>query len=126
MTETDPALVEAVARQREVTLITQGRKTGKPVPVTIWIASDGKHLYVRSGQGMRRHWPKNLVARGEADLQLGGQSLRVKPRHVTDPAEARAVSQLAKSKYGPFVKASKPDQPLTLGEQATFELIPAS
>lgn len=126
MAAIDPAVVEAAARQREVKLITYGRKTGKPVRVTIWITTDGIRLYVRSGQGMRRHWPQNLVARGEAVLQLGGRSLKVRPRQVTDPVAARGVSELVKKKYGPFVRASKPNQPLTPGEQATFELIPAS
>jgi deazaflavin-dependent oxidoreductase (nitroreductase family) len=117
--------VEAAAREKEVTLTTNGRKTGKPVTVTIWISTDGQRMFVRSGGGFKRDWPQNLTARGEAILHIGGQSIKVKPRHVTDPAEARAVSQLVRKKYGFFVKASKPDQPLTPGEQATFELDPA-
>jgi len=59
-------------------------------------------------------------------LHVGKTEVKVKPRHVTDPAEARMVSGLYKPKYGPFVKASRPNQPLTPGEQATFELLPAS
>jgi deazaflavin-dependent oxidoreductase (nitroreductase family) len=108
-----------------VRLTTVGRKTGKPHEVTIWITTDGQHLYVRSGGGLRRDWPQNLVARGEAILRIGGRSMNVKPRHLTDPAQARAVSQLVRKKYGFTVKVSKPDQPLTPGEQATFELMPA-
>jgi len=92
--------------------------------VTIWIGTDGKRLYIRSGEGMRRHWPQNLLAKGEGAVQLGKAEVKVKPRLVTDPAEARAVSELYRSKYGPFVRASKPDQPLTLGEKTTFELLP--
>ncbi len=118
--------LEAAKREREVKLTTFGRKTGKPHQVTIWIATDGKHLYIRSGQGLRRHWPQNLVARGEGLLQLGKTEVGVGPRLVTDPIEARAVSGLYARKYGPFVKASRPNQPLTPGEQATFELLPSS
>jgi len=118
-------LLEAAKREREVKLTTFGRKSGKPHQVTIWIATDGKHLYVRSGQGLRRHWPQNLVARGDGVLQIGKTEGTVKPRHVTDPVEARMASVLYKRKYGPFVKASRPNQPLTPGEQATFELLPA-
>ena len=117
-------VIEAAARRREVTLTTYGRKTGREYRVTIWITTDGSHLYIRSGQGLRRQWPQNLIARGEALLQVGDKTVKVKPRLVTDPAEARAVSALYKRKYGPFVRASKPNQPLTQGEQATFELIP--
>jgi len=117
-------VVDAAAREREVTLTTYGRKTGKPVRVTIWISTDGEHLYVRSGRGMIRDWPQNLMARGEAVLELGGRKINVKPRRVTDPAEARATSELLVKKYGYTVKLSNPDDPLTPGEQATFGLLP--
>jgi deazaflavin-dependent oxidoreductase (nitroreductase family) len=119
-------LLEAAKREREVKLTAFGRKSGRPHQVTVWITTDGKHLYVRSGQGLRRNWPQNLVARGEGVLHVGKTEVKVKPRHATDPAEARMVSGLYKRKYGPFVKASRPNQPLTPGEQATFELLPAS
>ena len=120
-----PEVLEAAAHQREVRLTTYGRKTGKPVRVTVWISTDGNRIFVRSGGGLRRHWPQNLMARGEALLELGRKSVKAKPRHVTDPDEARAVSQLVRKKYGFMVKASKPGGPLTQGEQATFELLPA-
>jgi deazaflavin-dependent oxidoreductase (nitroreductase family) len=116
---------EAAAKQKEVRLTTVGRKSGKPRKVTIWTVTDGQRVFVRSGQGFKRDWPQNLMTRGEATLDLGGQRIKVRPRHVTDPGEARAVSQLVRKKYGFMVKVSKPDEPLTLGEQATFELIPA-
>ena len=117
-------VLQAAAHEREVQLTTYGRKTGKPRRVTIWIGTDGKRLYIRSGEGMRRHWPQNLLAKGEGVVRLAKTEVKVKPRLVTDPAEARAVSGLYRSKYGQFVRASKPDEPLTLGEQTTFELLP--
>ena len=117
---------EAAAKEREVRLTTIGRKSGKPRRVTIWIATDGKRLFIRSGQGMKRDWPQNLVAHPEATLRIGGQSLKVRGRRVTDAAEARAVAEHAREKYGSYIKPSKPDGPLTPGEQATFELIPVA
>lgn len=59
-------------------------------------------------------------------LGLGKQTVKVKPRLITDPDEARAVSRLYRDKYGPFVRRSKPNEPLTPGEQTSFELIPIS
>ena len=118
-------VIEAVAREHEVTLITTGRKSGKPRGVTIWITTDGTHVYVRSGEGMRRDWPQNLVASATATLQVGGKDVNVKPRHATDPDEARGTSLLAREKYGSYVKPSQPGQPLTKGETAVFELLPA-
>ena len=120
-----PEVIEAAKREREVTLTTYGRKTGKPHDVVIWIATDGTRVYIRSGQGLKRQWPQNFIARGEGLLRVGNVTVKVKPRLVTDPVEARASSELYRRKYGPFVKASKPNQPLTPGEQATFELLPA-
>jgi deazaflavin-dependent oxidoreductase (nitroreductase family) len=119
-------VLKAAAREREVTLTTVGRKSGREHRVTIWIATDGTHLFIRSGQGLRRQWPQNLIARGEGELQLGKLRVKVKPQLLTDPVEARAASSLYTQKYGSSVKASKADQPLTPGEQATFELIPAA
>jgi deazaflavin-dependent oxidoreductase (nitroreductase family) len=125
MSSFTPEVLEAAARVREVTLTTVGRKSGKPHRVTIWVVTDGHRVSIRSGEGLRRHWPQNLLARGEGEIQLGKLRVKVKPRLVTDTSEARAVSALYRRKYGSFVRASKPDQPLTRGEQATFELIPA-
>ena len=107
-----------------MTLTTTGRTSGKPRKVTIWITTDGERLYIRSGAGLGRDWPQNLVAKGEATLRLGGRDLDVTPRHVTDESEARSTSQLARKKYGSYVKPSKPGEPLTKGETAVFELIP--
>jgi hypothetical protein len=125
MSEFSQEVTGAAAREREVKLTTYGRRSGKPHDVTIWVATDGKRLYIRSGQGLIRQWPQNFIARGEAVLHLGKQAVKVKPRLVTEPAEARASSSLYAKKYGSTVKASRPDQPLTPGEQATFELLPA-
>ena len=124
MNEFSPDVLEAAAREREVQFTTHGRKTGKPRRVTIWIGTDGQRLYIRSGQGMRRHWPQNLLAKGEGVVRLAKTEVKVKPRLVTDSAEARAVSAIYRRKYGQFVRPSKPDEPLTLGEQTTFELLP--
>lgn len=117
---------EAAAKEKEVRLTTTGRSSGKPHTVTVWIGSDGRRLFIRSGQGMKRDWPKNLVASGEATLHIGGKEIKVKPRQVTDPDEARSISRLVREKYGQMVKSSKPGEPLTLAEQATFELIPSN
>jgi hypothetical protein len=61
-----PEVLEWAGKDREVRLTARGRKSGKPRGVTIWISTDGRRLYVRSGGGMKRDWPQNLVAGGEA------------------------------------------------------------
>jgi deazaflavin-dependent oxidoreductase (nitroreductase family) len=119
-------VLDAVAAEKEVRLTTYGRKTGKESSVTIWIVTDGDKVYIRSGQGLKRHWPKNLLAKPEGTLRVDGKVLRFKSRHITDPAEARHSSRLYGPKYGTSpVQPSKEGDPLTPGEQAAFELIPA-
>jgi hypothetical protein len=117
-------VLEAVAKEPEVRLTTYGRNTGKESSVTIWIVTDGKKVFIRSGQGLARHWPKNLLARPEGKLQVGKRVVPFKSRHIDDPTEARHSSRLYGPKYGAFVKPSNEGDPLTPGEQAAFELIP--
>jgi hypothetical protein len=74
---------------------------------------------------MRRDWPQNLAAAGVGELGLGGMKVKVRSRHITEASQARAVSGLARAKYGSQVKPSQSNEPLTRGEQATFELLPA-
>jgi hypothetical protein len=120
----DQTLLEAAAAQREVELSTWGRVSGRPSRVTIWIWGDGQHLYIRSGGGMSRDWPQNLLASGQGILHLAGQDIPVLARHVSDPAEARAGAQWIHHKYGASVQSSAEGEPLTPAEQATFELTP--
>jgi hypothetical protein len=126
MTGFTDEVLQAAARQREVEVVTYGRKSGKPHRTTIWVWGDDKRLFIRSGGGIKRDWPQNLLAQGRAVLLLGGLEVPVIPRHVTDLAEVRSLHPLAQRKYGLAAERSigTGDTP-TPGEQATFELFPA-
>ena len=126
MSAFSPEVLAAAAEQREVSLTTFGRRTGRPRRVTIWISTDGSRLFVRSGGGLGRHWTRNLLARPEGVLQLEGLEVPVRARHLADAGEARSVSALVRRKYGQMVRGSKPGQPPTPAEHATFELLPAA
>ena len=117
-------VIAAAAREREVKLTTKGRRTGKPHTVTIWVSPDGDRLFIRSGGGLGRDWPQNLMAAGSGVLHVGGKDVPVRARHVTDAAEARAVSGFVRRKYGINVTTSAEGQALTPGEAASFELLP--
>jgi deazaflavin-dependent oxidoreductase (nitroreductase family) len=121
----DPAILETAAREKEVELTTYGRKTGRPSRRIIWITALDNRLYVRSGLGMTRDWPKNLVANDRAILHMAGQDITVRARHVTDPVEARSMHAPVKAKYDAARRASQGSEPPTPSEQAVFELLPA-
>jgi deazaflavin-dependent oxidoreductase (nitroreductase family) len=120
----DQSIFETAAREKEVQLTTFGRKTQKPSRRTIWITALDGRLYIRSGLGLTRDWPKNLLANGHAVLHMAGKDMPVRARHVTDPAEARAMHAPVKRKYNAQRAASTGDEPLTPSEQAVFELLP--
>lgn len=124
MAEFDQAVVDAAARQREVELTTWGRTSGRPARVIVWIWGGGSHLYICSGGGMNRDWPRNLLAHGQGILHLAGHDIPVQARHVVDPAEARAGATWINHKYGGSLQPSGEGEPLTPAEQATFELTP--
>ena len=121
----DREILDLAMREREIDLTTYGRKTGKPSRRTLWIWGDGQRLYVRSGQGLGRDWPRNVLANGRGVLHLAGRDVPVAFRHVTDPAEARTGAAMVDRKYASGTKASAEDEPLTPGEQAMFEVLPA-
>jgi len=118
------AVLAQAAGQREVEFTTFGRRSGRKHRKVLWLATDGRRLFIRSGQGLVRDWPKNLLAGGTGILHLEGHDVPVRGRLVAEPAEAREVSRRYHQKYGDSIKASAPDEPLTPGEQSTFELVP--
>ncbi len=120
----DPSILAADAQQKEVELTTFGRKSGKASRRIIWITALDGRLYIRSGLGLTRDWPKNLLANGRATLHIAGRDLPVHARHVTDPREARALHAPVKQKYQAQRASSTGDEPLTPAEQAVFELLP--
>jgi deazaflavin-dependent oxidoreductase (nitroreductase family) len=126
MAEFSRDVIEAAAQQREVQITTYGRKTGRPYRVTVWLSGDNGRLFVRSGGGLGRDWPQNMMAGGRGMLHVGGMDVPVRARHVTDAAEARAAAGHLVRKYRVNIERSSGGQPLTPGEQATFELLPAA
>ena len=119
-------LARAAAMVREVDLTTFGRKTGRPWRRTVWITTDGLgRIHIRSGQGLSRDWPRNLLANPRAVLHINGRDVAVRARHVTDRAELRVSHDALQQKYGWQLPASQPGEELTPPEKATFELVPA-
>lgn len=117
-------VIDLAMTEREVALTTYGRKTGKASRRIIWIWGDGQRIYIRSGQGLGRDWPQNLLANGKAVLHIAGRDVPIRVRHVTDPAETRAGAAMVDRKYQNGSKPSAEGEPLTPGETATFEVLP--
>ena len=122
----DRETFDLAMREVEVDLTTWGRKSGQPNRKTIWIWGEGGRLYVRSGYGMGRDWPQNLLASGKAILHLAGRDIPVQARHVTELTEARACSGMVIAKYPQTTNRPGTGDEPTPGELATFEITPAT
>jgi deazaflavin-dependent oxidoreductase (nitroreductase family) len=120
----EESIQRLAAEEKEVEFTTFGRKTGKPSRKIIWITNREGRLYIRSGLGLTRDWPQNLLANGRGILHVAGHDVPVKARHVTDPVEARAMHAPVKQKYNAERPSSTGNEPLTPSEQAVFELVP--
>ncbi|HEX7103386.1 MAG TPA: hypothetical protein VF201_12145 [Nitrolancea sp.] len=120
----EPAILDAARRDREVELTTWGRKSGNPSRRIIWIFPDGERIFIRSGDGFTRDWPKNLRANGKAILHVAGRDVPVTGKLV-DPEVGRHVAEVAYAKYrhDTLLPASE-GEPQTPGELTSFELFP--
>ena len=117
----------AAGMAREIDLTTYGRKTGRPSRRTMWVTTD-RHgrVHIRSGHGLARDWPRNLLANAHAIVHMHGQDVAVRARRVVDRHELRASHDALEQKYGWVLPSSRPGETLTLPERATFELVPAA
>src|ERR1700738_495892 len=112
ITQSDLARAAAVAH--EVDLTTFGRETGRPSRRTIWITTDALgRIHIRSGQGLSRDWPRNLLADPRAVLHFNGKDIAVRARHVTDRTELLASHGALQQKYDWQLPASQPGEALT-------------
>src|SRR3712207_9133047 len=95
----DAGVIQAARTEREAELTTYGRHSGNPSRVILWFYADdaGERIYVRSGGGLGRDWPRNLLANDRAILHAAGRDVAVRARHVTDLAEARRIGEIGRA-----------------------------
>ena len=120
----DRETFDLAMREAEVDVTTWGRKSGKATRKTIWIWGEGGRLYIRSGMGLGRDWPQNLLASGKGILHIAGRDVPFNARHVTDLAEARRCSGMVIAKYPQTTNRPGTGDAPTPGELATFEITP--
>jgi hypothetical protein len=120
----DPAVTSAIQTEREIELTTYGRKTERPSRRILWVYGDDERIFIRSGQGLDRDWPQNLLANSRGVLHVAGIDVPVRAVHVTDITEARRAGALGRAKYGEGFSTSADGEDPVKGETATFELLP--
>jgi hypothetical protein len=66
----------------------------------IWVVSVGDAAYVRSFLGRRGAWYRRIIAGGDAEIEVDGQTAVVSMEPVHDDALNAKVSAAYRSKYG--------------------------
>jgi deazaflavin-dependent oxidoreductase (nitroreductase family) len=85
-------------------LITKGRVSGEPryAPV-LYREVDGAYVVIASKGGYPEHpaWFVNLMAAGEAEIQVASKHLRVRPRIAEGEERTRLWARMSEN-YSPF------------------------
>ena len=91
-------------RQREMYLVTPGRRTGRPHRVELWFAFEPGRIYLmayarRHGRGT--DWYRNLERAGSALVEVGERRYAGRWEPITDAGAALPrVTDLFTEKYG--------------------------
>lgn len=101
-----PAVPDEVylRRQREMHLVTRGRRTGRSHRVELWFASEPGRIYLmayarRHGRGT--DWCQNLQRTGSALVEAGDRRFEGRLEPIADPGAALArITDLFAGKYG--------------------------
>ena len=101
MAQFDVDTLRMLRDRREVAIYTE-RHPG--TAVTIWIVVSGNEVFVRSVQGPKGRWYKDLAGGGVATLELDGRQVPVQaiPAIDTDSVEQASREYLAKYKGSPY------------------------
>jgi hypothetical protein len=106
-------LARAAAVTREVDLTTFGRESGRASRRTIWITSGASgRIHIRSGQGLARDWPRNLLANPRAVLHINGKDIAVRARHSRASGERPTGTLRRANKLLPLANPQRYNVPL--------------
>jgi deazaflavin-dependent oxidoreductase (nitroreductase family) len=80
---------------------TTGRRSGRAHVIEIWFGEHAGVIYMLSGGGRRADWVRNIEARPEVSVRIGGSEMTARGRVVEDGAEDALARRLLFEKYQP-------------------------
>jgi deazaflavin-dependent oxidoreductase (nitroreductase family) len=81
----------------------RGRKTGKSYATPVAFLRDGSDIIALNNGGIS-NWFKNVLAAGEAEIDIQGEHLRVKARAIDDAEEIAHVFKLYRATSKAFAR----------------------
>lgn len=104
MARFDADTLRQLRDMREVAIRTGKRPDSA---VVIWVVVEGEEVFVRSVQGARGRWYRDLAAGGPATLELAGRQLAVQAIPAGEPEAIALASREYLRKYqgSPYAEA---------------------
>ena len=94
------ALIDRLARSREINISVTGRKSGRTISIPVWFVSDDETLYLLPVQGSDTQWYKNVLKNPSMRIDARGEEDEVKAVPLTDTKQVSRVVEKFRSKYG--------------------------
>ena len=94
------ALMDRLARSREINISVIGRKSGRTISIPVWFVLDGDKLYLLPVQGSDTQWYKNVLKNPSIQIEAGGTEAELKAIPVTDAKQVSSVADKFRDKYG--------------------------
>jgi deazaflavin-dependent oxidoreductase (nitroreductase family) len=92
------ARLARLADYQTLKLTHYGRRSGLPYEVTIWFAVEDDAVYLVTAD-VERQWPRNLLARQQVSLVIGGEAFTGEAQPIFDVADRMHVFGLIENKY---------------------------
>lgn len=83
--------------KRTIHLVTTGRRTGLPRPVTVWFICLDARLFVRTSK--RTNWYKNLKSNPSVEAEVGGLKFKAEAEQIYDQALIKRLKEAYRRKY---------------------------
>lgn len=94
------AFKEHLSKSSEITITVTGRKSGRPVSIPVWFASDDDKLYLLPVKGSDTQWYKNVRKNAAMKIKAGGAEAEIQAVPVTDATRVKSVAEKFREKYG--------------------------
>jgi deazaflavin-dependent oxidoreductase (nitroreductase family) len=89
--------LEEVKDKWTIRLVTIGRRSGLPRPVTVWFVYLDGRLFVRTSR--KTNWYRNVKANPQVEAEVGGLRFRAEAEQVLDQELIRRLQQAYRRKY---------------------------
>jgi len=94
------ALIDRLARSREINITVIGRKSGRTISNPVWFVLDGDRLYLLPVQGSDTQWYKNVLKNPSIRIEAGGAKAELRAVSITDATQVGSVVERFRKKYG--------------------------